>query len=97
MITHDQKIETPAALQVVLKLKKAPKGHFANAEGTGLKPGMIYYIYNPVTKVLDNHDYYTSEYTNEAEFIQWYRKGMIYVPVTFFDEIEGNDGETGGN
>ncbi len=89
MLEPDEKVTTPETLEVTQKLKKAPKGHFAHPFAKGaIRSGMIFYLYNPKTEVLDNKDYYTSEDMDVTEFVQCFQKGMIYVPVTFFDDID---------
>ncbi|SFU77325.1 hypothetical protein SAMN05216480_12343 [Pustulibacterium marinum] len=95
MLEPDEKVTTPETLEVTQKLKKAPKGHFAHPFAKGaIRSGMIFYLYNPKTEVLDNKDYYTSEDMDVTEFVQWFQKGMIYVPVTFFDDIDNENEKT---
>ena len=74
--------------KLTLDVKLAPKGHFSN-NGSGIKPGMIFFLRSPSSGVFDSSEYYTYEGMNEEEFVSWYKNKMIYVPKSKFDNNGG--------
>jgi len=75
----------PLPLTVTMRVVPADPAHFAG--NPGLKMGVLYFLKSEVTGQLENRPYYTGEHTNVFEFRRWFRKEMIYVPISPYDAV----------